>query len=174
MNIVQKCASRKEGLRSKHLAVNTGSNTDKATKKVKKQIPCYVTEEKILSIIREIGTFLTDVKIYPKKLVAEVFNMQPSKSFVDDINALLDKFHHKNDRDRFMKEYYGKMYGSWKEYFHAFSNHKVVFMMLVNLPERLITLLQDSQVTNEDMVSKNYYCINRSLFYIQCQDERYW
>jgi hypothetical protein len=160
--------------RSKHLAVNTGSNTDKATKKAKKQIPCYVTEEKILSIIREIGKFLTDEKIYPKKLVAEVFNMQPSKSFVDDINALLDKFHRKNDRDRFMKEYYGKMYGSWKEYFHPFSNHKVVFMMLVNLPERLITLLQDSQVTNEDTVSKNYYCINRSLFYIQCQDERYW
>ena len=56
--------------------------------------------------------FLTDEKIYPEKLVAEVFNMQPSKSFIDDINALLDKFHRKNDWDRFMKEYYGKMYGS--------------------------------------------------------------
>ena len=143
--------------RSKHLAVNTSSNTDKATKKAKTQIPCYVTEEKILSIAREIRKFLTDEKIYPKKLVAEVFNMQPSKSFVDDINALLDKFHGKNDRYRFMKEHYGKMYGSWKEYFHPFSNQKVVFMMLVNLSERLITRLQDSQVTNEDTVSKNYY-----------------
>ena len=103
--------------RSKHLAVNTGSNTDKATKKAKKQIPCYVTEEKILSIIREIGKFLTDGKIYPKKLVAEVFNMQPRKSFVDDINALLDKFHRKNDRDRFRKEFTGKCMAHGKNIF---------------------------------------------------------
>ncbi len=40
-----------------------------------------------------------------------------------------------------MKDYFGTMYHSWKEYFHPLSDQKVVFLMLVNLPERLITLI---------------------------------
>ena len=108
-----------------------------------------------MSLIREIGKSLTDEKIYPAKQVAAVFKLHPSKSFIQDVNALLHKFHRKKDRDKLMQEYYGKMYASWKEYFHPCKDQKVVFLMLINLPERLIILTQDgSQVTSEDGVRK--------------------
>lgn len=133
------------------MSVNT---SDKAPEKdsIEKQMPKYVTEEKLLSIIREIGKSLVDENIYQKKQVDEVFNLKPNGSFLEAVNALLHKFKRKKDRDIFIKEYYGKMYGSWKEYFHPLSDHKVVFLMLVNLPERLICLIQDPQITSDDTV----------------------
>ena len=90
---------------------------------------------------KKIAKSLTDEKIYPETYVTPVFDLKPSKSFIENVNGLLHKFHRKNDRDRFMKDYFGTMYRSWKEYFHPFSDQKVVFLMLVNLPERLITLI---------------------------------
>lgn len=136
--------------RSKHLTVESKTTTSKSKHESKKQIPTYVSEESVLTLIREIGKYLTDEKIYPSKQVADVFTLKPTQSFLQDVNALLHKFHRKKDRDKFMKEFFGKMYGSWKDYFHSCNDHKVAFLMLVNLPERLLTTLknEDSQVTS--------------------------
>ena len=60
------------------------------------------------------------------------------------MNGLLHKFCCKNDRDKFMKEFFGKMYGLWREYFHPCSDQKAVFLMVVNLAERLIALTVDT------------------------------
>ena len=117
--------------------------TSSKAKHESKQIPTYVSEESALTLIREIGKYLTDEKIYPAKQVADVFTLKPSESFIKCVNALLHKFHRKKDRDKFMKAFFGNMYGSWKEYFHPCNDHKVVFLMLVNLPERLLTTLKD-------------------------------
>ena len=77
--------------------------------------------------------------------------LKPTQSFLQDVNALLHKCHRKKDRDMFMKEFFGKMYGLWKDYFHSCNDHKVVFLMLINLPERLLTTLknEDSQGTSK-------------------------
>ena len=88
-------------------------------------IPCYITEEKALTMIKEIGKWRRNF-------------IQTKKSFLDDINTLLHRFHCKNDRDRLLKDFFSKMYGSWKEYFKLCNDHKAVFMMPVYLPERLI------------------------------------
>ena len=70
-----------------------------------------------MSLISEIGKSLTDEKIYPAKQVAAVFKLHPSKSFIQDVNALLHKFHRKKDRDKLMQEYYGKMLPPGKNIF---------------------------------------------------------
>ena len=59
-------------------------------------IPCYIREEKAPTMIKEIGKCIADEK------VAKVSTLRPSKSFLDDINALVRRFHRKNDRDRLM------------------------------------------------------------------------
>lgn len=107
-------------------------------------------EEFALTLIRETGKYLKDEKIYPSKQVADIFTLKPTQSFLQYVNALLHKFHRKKDRDKFMKQFFRKIYGSWKDYFHSCNNHKVVFPMPVNLPERLLTTLktEDSQVTS--------------------------
>ena len=128
-------------VRSKHISPENPTVEAGKGSTGRKQIPSYITEEKVLSLIREIAKSLTDEKIYPETYVTRVFDLKPSKSFIENVNGLLHKFHRKNDRDRFMKDYFGTMYRSWKEYFHPFSDQKVVFLMLVNLPERLITLI---------------------------------
>ena len=135
--------------RSKHLTVESKTTTSKSKHESKKQIPTYVSEESVLTLIQEIGKYLKDEKIYPLKQDHE-FTLKPTQSFLQDVNALLHKFYRKKDRDKFMKEFFGKMYGSWKYYFHSCNDHKAVFLMLVNLPERLLTTLQteDSQVTS--------------------------
>ena len=91
---------RTKHIRSKHdveaskvEGINVGAKT--------KSIPSYVTEEKVLSLIREIAESLKDEKIYPAKQVDAVLTLRRNKAFVQDINALLHKFHCKKDRDKF-------------------------------------------------------------------------
>ena len=81
------------------------------------------------------------MKIYPSKQVADVFTLKPSKPFLKYVSALFHKFRLKKDRDRFMKEFFGNMCCSWKEYFYPSNDHKVVFLMLVNLLERLLMII---------------------------------
>ena len=120
---------------SKVEGINVGAKT--------KPIPSYVTEEKVLSLIREIAESLKDEKIYPAKQVDAVLMLHPNKAFVQDINALLHKFHCNKDCNKFMQEYYGKMCALWKVYFQPCKDHKVAFLMLINVPERLIILNKD-------------------------------
>ena len=119
-----------------------------------KPIPCYLAEGKAVTMVKEVGKFLEDEKMYPEKKVTQVSNLRPSKSFLADINTQLHRFYRKNDRDRFMKDFFSNMYGSWKEYFKPCDDHIVVFMMLVHLPERLIALVQDhdSEMNSEETV----------------------
>ena len=136
-------------VRSKHSStgVESSSGNDKP-------IPCYLTEGKAVMMVKEIGKFLADEKMYPEKKVTKVSNLRPSKSFLADINTQLHRFYRKNDRDRFMKDFFSNMHGSWKEYFKPCDDHIVVFMMLVHLPERLIALVQDhdSEMDSEETV----------------------
>ena len=136
-------------IRSKHSSTSAVPSFGKD-----KQIPCHMTEEKAVTIIKEIGKCLADAKMYPVEKVAQVSNLKPNESFLVDINTLSHRFHRKNDRDRFMKDFFSKMYGSWKEYFNPCDDHKAVFMMLVYLPERLIALVQDhgSEMHSEQTV----------------------
>ena len=134
---------------SKHYSTGVVSSSDND-----KHVPCYLTEEKALTMIKEIEKFLADEKMYPEEKVTQVSNLRPNKSFLADINAQLHRFYRKNDRDWFMKDFFSTMYGSWKEYFKPCDDHVVVFMMLVHLPERLIALVQDhdSEMDSEETV----------------------
>ncbi len=81
-------------------AVSSSGNDD--------HIPCYITEEKALTMIKEIWKCIADGKFYPDEKVAQVAKLRPSKSFLDDINTLLHRFHCKNDRDRLLKDFFSK------------------------------------------------------------------
>lgn len=163
---------RTKHIRSKHVeasnveGINVGAKT--------KPIPSHVTEEKVLSLIREIAKSLKDEKIYPGKQVDAVFTLRPSEAFVQDINALLHKFHCKKDRDKFMQEYYGKMYALWREYFQPCEDHKVAFLILINLPERLMILNKDgsevSRVTSEDGVWQQFIYTCSVIFLMTGRD----
>ncbi len=83
MSFAQRFASPREDVQGRFV-VNTilASIGKKPSDKAPKDcIPTYVTKEKALSIIREIGKSITDENIYHKKQVVEVFNLQPSEAF---------------------------------------------------------------------------------------------
>ena len=76
--------------------------------------------ERTCSLIRDIGRYLGDEKLYKEEHIAEVFKLQPSDLFVRVLNELLLKFKRKRSHDKFLKEFYGKTNSNWKEYFHPY------------------------------------------------------
>ena len=99
--------------------------------------------DKTRSIIRDIGRYLTDEKLYKPKQAAEVFKLEPSESFVKFLNDILVKLRRKKSKDQFLKEFYGNTNAHWQEYFHPYPDKKMVFLMLIHLPERLLTCIEE-------------------------------
>ncbi len=54
-----------------------------------------ISTEKIAGLIRDIGRHFIDEKLYNKEHTSEVFELQPSDSFVSFINQVLLKFNRK-------------------------------------------------------------------------------
>ena len=56
-------------------------------------------------IIRVIGRYLADEKLYKQERIGEVFQLQPSDSFVEMINNMLLKYKiiRKKDKDNFLR-----------------------------------------------------------------------
>ena len=77
--------------------------------------------------------YLSDENIYKKEQITEVFNLQPSDSFLAAVNKLLSKFKLKKNQDKLLQEFNGFSNADWKEYFHPCSDPKVVFLMLIHL-----------------------------------------
>jgi hypothetical protein len=102
-----------------------------------------VTLEKTRSIIRDIGRYLTDEKLYKPEQTTEVFKLEPSESFVKFLNDILHKVKRKKSKDQFLREFYGKTNTHWQEYFHPYPDKKMVFLMLIHLPERLLTHIEE-------------------------------
>ena len=110
--------------------------------------------EDIQSVIRDIGRYLSDENIFKKEQITEVFNLQPSDSFLAAMNKLLSKFKLKKNQDKLLQEFYGLANANWKEYFHPCSDPKVVFPMLMHLPERLIRFLEqaDKEISQPEVL----------------------
>ena len=113
-----------------------------------------ITPEDIQSVIRDIGRYLSDENIYKKEQITEVFNLQPSDSFLAAMSKLLSKFTLKKNQDKLLQEFYGLGNANWKEYFHPCSDPKVVFLMLIHLPERLIRFLElaDTEIAQPEVL----------------------
>ena len=75
---------------------------------------------KTKDIIRDVGRYLTDEKLYKPEQVAEVFKLEPSESFVNFLNDLEDQ--------------------------------KMVFLMLIHLPERLLICMEQDKGPYESEV----------------------
>ena len=108
-----------------------------------------ISMENICSIICDIGRHLVDEKLYKKERTAEIFKLHPSESFVSFVNQSLLKFKRKRNQHKFLKEFYGNSYANWKEYFHPYGEQKMVFLMLIHLPQRLIGFLEKGQDDKE-------------------------
>ena len=110
--------------------------------------------EDIQSVIRDIGRYLSDENIFKKEQITEVFNLQPSDSFLAVMNKLLAKFKLKKKQDKLLQEFYGLAIANWKEYFHPCSDPKVVFLILMHLPERLIRFLEqaDKEISQPEVL----------------------
>lgn len=131
--------------RSKHVA-ELGESSSSANSGV------YTTLDKTKSIIRDIGRYLTDEKLYKSEQVAEVFKLEPSQSFVAFLNEILLKLKRKKSKDKFLKEFYGNTNAHWKEYFHPYPNKKIVFLMLIHLPERLLKCIEEDKGPSDSEV----------------------
>jgi hypothetical protein len=97
---------------------------------------------------------LVDEKLYKEEQTAEIFKLHPSESFVSFVNKLLLTFKRKRNQDRFLNEFYGNSHANWKEYFHPYGEQKMVFLVLIHLPERLIGFLEKGH--NDQGISKVY------------------
>ena len=95
---------------------------------------------------------MTDEKLYKPEQISEVFKLEPSESFVNFLNDIVLKFKRKKSKDKLMKEFYGDTNVHWQEYFRPYSDKKIVFLMLIHLPERLTYLGEDINETSEPEV----------------------
>ena len=70
------------------------------------------------------------------------------------LDELLLIFERKRSHDKCLKEFYGKTNSNWKEYFHPYGDKKIVFLMLIHLPERLIGILEqaDQESSNPEVL----------------------
>ena len=119
-----------------------------------------ISMERVCSIIRDIGRHLVDEKLYKEERTAEIFKLHPSESFVSFVNQSLLKFKRRRNQDKFLREFYGNSYANWTEYFHPYGEQKIVFLMLIHLPQRLIGFLEEGQDDQE--ISK--VCIKHPIY----------
>ncbi|XP_028392704.1 uncharacterized protein LOC114517561 [Dendronephthya gigantea] len=152
-NFCEKVCKSKGGLtkhqRSKHVEqVGESSSSSKIEKNV-------LSVENVCSIIRDIGRHLVDEKLYKEEQTAEIFKLSPTDLFVSFVNQLLLKFKRKRNQDKFLTEFYGNSYANWKKFFHPYGEQKIVFLMLIHLPQRLIGFLEKGQddqgISKEEM-----------------------
>ena len=122
------------------------SSTSSSTRDV------VITIDKTRDIIRDIGHYLTDEKLYKPEQAAEVFKLEPSESFVKFLNDLLLKLKRKKSKDKFLKEFYGNTNAHWHEYFHPYPDKKMVFLMLIHLPERLLICIEQDKGPSDSEV----------------------
>ena len=132
------------------------SSTSSSTRDV------VITMDKTRDIIRDIGRYLTDEKLYKPEQAAEVFKLEPSESFVKFLNDLLLKLKRKKSKDKFLKEFYGNTNAHWHEYFHPYPDKKMVFLMLIHLPERLLICIEQDKGPSDSEVIVFWH----SQFYI--------
>ena len=102
-----------------------------------------VSGEKIKELIGDIGQHLTNERLYKEEDIAEVLKFQPSDSFVKFLNTILSKFKRRKNHNKLLEQFYDNTTAYWKEYFNPCKDQKVVFPMLIHLPERLVAFLED-------------------------------
>ena len=107
----------------------------------------WITADQTRTIIRDIGKYLTDEKLFQTKQIEEVFKLEPSAHFVSFLNDILDKWKRKKSKEKFLKEFYGSTNTHWQKYFHPYPDKKMVFLMLIHLPERLLLFVERNDST---------------------------
>ena len=104
-----------------------------------------VSLEKVKSLIRDVGRHLSDEKLYKEEHISEIFKLKPSPLFVKFLNSLLSNFTRKNNLEKFLREFLSKTHSNWREYFSPHENRKVVFLLLIHLPERVVRLAETTK-----------------------------
>ena len=102
-----------------------------------------VSGEKIEELIGDIGQHLKNERLYKEEHIAEVLKLQPSDSFVKFLNTILSKFKRRKNHNKLLEQFYGNTNAYWEEYFNPCKDQKIVFLMLIHLPERLVAFLED-------------------------------
>ena len=108
--------------------------------------------DKTRDIIRDICRYLTDEKLYKPEQAAEVLKLETSESFVKFLNDLLLKLKRKKSKDKFLKEFYGNTNADWHDYFHPYLAKKMVFLMLIHLPKRLLICIEQDKGPSDSEV----------------------
>ena len=87
-------------------------------------------------------------KIYKENDIEAVKKLKPSETFVkSSLNGVLSKFMRRKNHVKLLKEFYGKTNSNWDEYF-PLNGRKIVFLMLIHLPERLVNFVEESLAEN--------------------------
>ena len=137
--------------RSKHADVNGESSAAASPNST------IIDSDKVRALISKIGQYLNDEKIYKECDIEALKKLEPSESFVKFVNGVLSKFKRRKNHNKLLKEFYGKTNANWEEYFPS-KNRKIVFLMLIHLPERLVNFVEESLTENVEV--KFYICFN--------------
>ena len=66
------------------------------------------------------------------------------------MNGVLSKFKRRKNHNKLLKEFYGETNANWEEYFPS-KDRKIVFLMLIHLPERLVNFVEESLAENVEV-----------------------
>jgi hypothetical protein len=111
-----------------------------------------ITMDKTRDIIRDIGRYLTDKKLYKPEQAVEVFKLEPSESFVKFLNDLLLKLKRKKSKDEFLKEFYGNTNAHWHDYFHPYPDKKMVFFNAHSSTRALLICIEQDKGPSDSEV----------------------
>ena len=109
-----------------------------------------IDSDKVCALISNIGQYLGDEKIYKESDIEAVKKLEPSETFVKFRNGVLSKFMTRKNHNKLLKEFYGKTNANWDEYFPS-NNRKIVFLMFIHLPERLVNFVEESLAENVEV-----------------------
>ena len=116
-------------------------------------------------MIKEIGDHLLEEKVFSVEQSSMVLGLSPSDAFVNEVNNLLSIFKIKRNHDKFMQHFYSVTRKNWEEYFPS-QDQKIVFLMLIHLPERLVKVTLTGKEVFEVRKCHNFIRLTSWLFSI--------
>ena len=96
------------------------------------------------SWIKEIAENLRDEKIYPKGIVTAASRLKPCVEFLDFVSEILNKFSRKCSQDVLLSVFYKEIYSKWKSFFPSCNDQKVVNLVLIHFPQKLIAYYKNA------------------------------
>ena len=81
---------------------------------------------------------------YPEGIVTAASRLKPSVEFLDFVSEILNKFSRKRSQDVLLSVFYTEIYSKWKSFFPSCNDQKVVNLVLIHFPQKLIAYYKNA------------------------------